>query len=166
MSHPIPSSILTYVEEASRAAQADVIPFWLSDDEDVLEEGFLQLSFELDRDEVVSLLDELPAGYKIVHSIFTWEQSRAGEGFVTGIENSGQLLVEAAAASYDMIGMREEATALRAMLLQFAATSDDFDKVNSAYESISNPYKEDWERIPQLVRVLCSDAELYFHDAT
>lgn len=162
MSHSIPPSILTYVEEASRAAQADIMPFWSSDDEDILEEGLLQLSYELDRDEVMPLLDQLPAGYKIVHSIFTWEQSRAGEGFVTGIENSGQTLVETAASSYESVGMGEEAAALRAMLHQLAATPNDFDKVNSAYDSIANPYKEDWERIPQLVNVLCSNAERYF----
>lgn len=163
MSNEVPSSILAYVEEASRTAQSEVSPFWLSDNEEIQEEGLYQLSFELDRDELVPLLEGLPAGYKIVHSIFTWEQSRAGEGFATGVENSGPLMVEAAASSYDFVGMHEEATALRAMLKQCKATPDDFEKVNAAYESVSNPYKEDWDRIPHLVQTLCSSPERYFH---
>jgi hypothetical protein len=118
-----------------------------------------QLASELDGENPDYLLDQLPLGYRIVHSIFLWEQSRAGEGFVTGTENSGVQLVKAAAAGYDAMGMPEEAAALKAMLGQLAETPLDYARVETAYESVPNPYRQDWDRIPTLVRRLCERAD-------
>ena len=96
-------------------------------------------------------------------NIFSWEQSRAGEGFRTGIENTGVELVAAAADSYEFIGMEPEATALRRVLEQYAQTPDDHEALERAYEKETNAYRDDWNRIPFLVRTLCANADLYFY---
>ena len=163
MTRIIPALVLGMVEEASSSAHSEVSPFWQSDSEGIPEEGMYQLATELDVRDPDHLLDQLPPGYRIVYSIFMWEQSRAGEGFTTGVHNSGQALVHVAAASYAEVGMPEEATALRHMLEQYAGTPLDGERIEAAYNAVDNPYKEDWDRIPHLVRHLCENADRYFH---
>ena len=162
MTRIIPALVLGMVDEASSSAGSDVSPFWLSDSEETSEEGMYQLASELDVDNPDHLLDQLPPGYRIVYAIFTWEQSRAGEGFRTGTDNAGQTLVHVAAASYAEVGMSEEATALRHMLEQYARTPLDHARIEAEYNAVDNPYKEDWDRIPHLVRHLCENADRYF----
>jgi len=163
MTRIIPALVLGMVEEASSSAHSEVSPFWQSDSEGIPEEGMYQLATELDVRDPDHLLDQLPPGYRIVYSIFMWEQSRAGEGFTTGVHNSGQALVHVAAASYAEVGMSEEAVALRRMLEQYAKTPLDHDRIEVEYNAVDNPYKDDWERIPHLVRHLCENADRYFY---
>lgn len=164
MTRIIPALVAGMVDEASKSAGSDVSPFWQSDSEGVPEEGMYRLAFELDVANPDHLLDQLPLGYRIVYSIFTWEQSRAGEGFKTGTDNSSQTLVHAAATSYAEVRMPEEAKALRQMLEQYAETPLDHDRIEAAYDAVDNPFKDDWERIPHLVRHLCENADRYFHE--
>jgi hypothetical protein len=159
----IPPAVLQFVEGASTDARADVFPFWRSDSEGIPEEGMYLLALELDLPNTAEILADLPVGYRIVFSIFNWEQSRAGEGFSTGIENSGSELVADAANSYEMVGMVEEAAALRRVLQQYVLTPHDFVALDAVYESEPNPYLEDWNRIPHLVRLLCANADSYFY---
>jgi hypothetical protein len=159
----IPSPVVAFVESASEGAGAET-PFWHSDSAEVREEGMYQLAFELDVEDPESFLRSLPKGYAAVHWIFTWEQSRAGEGFCTGIENSGVAAVQNAAVWYSYLGMAEEAAALRAMLSQYAITPENYAEVEAAYESLGNPYLEDWDRIPRVVNVLCDRAEELFYE--
>ncbi|MDM0037927.1 hypothetical protein QTH89_15980 [Variovorax sp. J22G21] len=163
MTRIIPALVLRMVDEASSSAGSDVSPFWQSDGEGIPEEGMYRLASELDVRDPDHLLDQLPPGYRIVYSIFEWEQSRAGEGFTTGLHNSGQTLVHVAAASYAEVGMSEEAMALRHMLEQHAKTPLDYDRTEAAYNAVDNPYKDDWDRIPHLVRHLCENADRYFY---
>jgi hypothetical protein len=163
MTRIIPPPVLKMVEEASRSAGSDVSPFWQSDSEGTPEEGMYQLAFELDIENPDPLLDHLPPGYKIVYAIFQWESSRAGEGFKTGTDNSGPPLVQAAAKAYAEAGMPEEAVALERMLAQYTQTPLAYDRIEAAYEAVGNPYKDDWARIPQLVRHLCENADRYFY---
>lgn len=159
----IPSTVVASVESASEGAGVES-PLWHSESEEAREEGMYQLAFELDVIDRETFLSSLPAGYAAVHWIFTWEQSRAGEGFCVGIENSGMVTLENAAVSYARLGMVEEAKALRAMLSQYARTPENYAEVEAAYESIENPYKEDWDRIPGVVKVLCERAEELFYE--
>ena len=156
----IPESVAPHVQAASEAAGSDVHPFWLCDSEGTAEEGMYQLATELDVENAEQGLGLLPAGYRIVHSIFLWEQSRAGGGFVTGTGNAGAACVEAAASSYESMDMREEAAALRAMLAQRMHTPHDHARGQAAYDAVPNPYRDDWDRIPTLVRRLCEQAEV------
>lgn len=163
MARMIPSLVLEMVEEASSSAGSDVSPFWLSDSEGTPEEGMYQLASELDVENADPLLAQLPPGYRMVYSIFSWEASRAGEGFKTGTDNSGLALVQAAAKAYAEAGMPEEAAALERMLAQYVHTPLDYDSIEAAYEAVDNPYQDDWERIPRLVRHLCENADRYFY---
>ena len=163
MPRVIPASAQAFVAGASKDARADVVPFWDSDSEGVPEEGMYLLAIELDLPNTAEILARLPIGYRIVFSTFNWEQSRAGEGFATGIENSGTELVAAAADSYEFMGMVEEAIALRKVLQQYANEAFNFDSLDDAYESEPNPYQEDWNRIPHLVRTLSINADHYFY---
>lgn len=158
----VPQLAAPLVSAASKSANSEVDPFWRSDSEGVPEEGMYQLATELDFENPDELLDHLPRGYRIVHSIFLWEQSRAGEGFVTGTANSGTQVVHAAADAYDEIGFTEEAAALRSMLAQLQKTPAGYDEVSAAYDSVQNPYRNDWDRIPPLVRRLCEQASSLF----
>ncbi|MGO4307459.1 hypothetical protein [Cupriavidus sp. RAF12] len=162
MPHIVPPLVAEMVAEVSESAGSDVSPFWLCDSEGIPEEGMYRLAMELDVENADYLLDRLPFGYRIVHSVFLWEQSRAGEGFGTGTVNSGENWVLAAAVGYERVGMFEEAAGLRAMLEQYAKTPNDYELVEGAYNSVPNPYKDDWDRIPHLVRLLCKDAYGYF----
>ena len=159
----IPPSAREFVEGASKDARSDVVPFWESDSEGVPEEGMYLLASELDLPNTAEVLAGLPIGYRIVFSIFNWEKSRAGEGFVAGIENSGIEPVAAAADSYELMGMVEEAISLRKVLHQYEKTPLDFDAVQEAYGEKTNPNREDWDRIPQLVRKLSVNADRYFY---
>ena len=163
MARIIPPLVARMVEEASTSARSDVTPFWGSDSEGTPEEGMYQLASWLDTEDAKHLLGQLPPGYRIVHSIFEWEMGRAGEGFKTGTDNVGEAAVRAAADSYEEVGMVEEANALRRMLDQYAATPSDYEKLEAAYNAAPNPYKEDWDRIPALVRHLCANADRYFY---
>lgn len=163
MNRIIPPLVREMVEEASSSAGSETSPFWQSDGEGIPEEGMYQLAFELDVPDPDKLLGQLPPGYRIVYSIFLWEQSRAGEGFKTGVDNSGQALVHAAAVSYEEIGMHEEADALRRMLEQCTQTPHDHERIEAVYNAADNPYKDDWNRIPHVVRHLCANADRYFH---
>ena len=163
MTRMIPPLVSGMVEEASASAGSEVSPLWQSDSEGVPEEGMYQLASELDVENPEHLLNLLPSGYRVVYSIFLWEQSRAGEGFKTGTDNSGQTLVYSAADSYELVGMPEEANALRSMLSQYATTPLDNDRIKAEYDAVPNPYKEDWGRIPRLVRHLCKNADRYFY---
>jgi hypothetical protein len=160
----IPKFLVPLVQEASKSAGAE-FPFWETDDLEIAEEGMWQLAFELDVENVELFLFPLPAGYSIVYWIFEWEGHRAGEGFCTGTDNSGVGCVHNAANSYELIGMSEEANALRAMLAQLEVTPDKYECVEAAYNAVPNPYKEDWERFPYLVKTLCANAEKYFYTA-
>lgn len=151
------------VVRASKEAQSDVVPFWYSDSEGVAEEGMYLLACELDLPNTFELLSALPPGYRMVFSIFSWEQSRAGEGFSTGIENSGAEIVAAAAVAYSELCMTEEASALGRVLVQHAVTPGDYAALQAAYESAPSPYTEDWDRIPHLVRTLCAQADRLFY---
>jgi hypothetical protein len=159
----IPPSVYEFVAGASADAKSDMVPFWQSDSEGVAEEGMYLLAMELDLPDTAQLLAGLPVGYGMVFSIFNWEQSRAGEGFATGIDNSGVELVDAAAQAYDLVGMGAEANALRRVLAQYAQTPQDYEVINAAYENTPNPYQNDWDRIPHLVRTLCAGADGYFY---
>lgn len=164
MTRIIPPLVLEMVNEASSSAGSDVSPFWQSDSEGTPEEGMYQLALELDIENPDHLLNQLPPGYRMVYAIFQWETSRAGEGFKTGTDNSGAELVQAAAKAYAEAGMPEEAMALERMLAQYTQTPLDYERIEAAYEAEdNNPYKEDWERIPQLVRHLCENADRYFY---
>lgn len=163
MARIIPPLVLKMVEEASSSAGSDISPFWESDSEGTPEEGMYQLASELDVENAEQLLSQLPPGYRLVYSIFLWEASRAGEGFTTGTDNSGPALVQAAAKAYAEAGMAEEATALERMLAQYVQTPQDYQQIEAAYEAVDNPYKDDWERIPPLVRHLCEGADRYFY---
>lgn len=164
MTRIIPPLVLEMVNEASSSAGSDVSPFWQSDSEGTPEEGMYQLALELDIEDPDHFLDQLPPGYRMVYAIFQWETSRAGEGFKTGTDNSGAELVQAAAKAYAEAGMPEEAMALERMLAQYTQTPLDYDRIEAAYEAEdNNPYKEDWERIPRLVRHLCENADRYFY---
>ena len=163
MARIIPPLVLEMVEEASSSAGSDISPFWQSDSEGTPEEGMYQLASELDVANAEQLLSQLPPGYRMVYSIFLWESSRAGEGFTTGIDNSGPALVQAAAKAYAEAGMAEETTALERMLAQYVQTPQDYQLIEAAYEAVDNPYKDDWERIPKLVRHLCENADRYFY---
>ncbi len=163
MPRVIPPAVFEYVAGASTDARSDVVPFWQSDSEGIPEEGMYLLAAELHLPDTEALLDGLPVGYRIVFTIFNWEQSRAGEGFATGIENSGAGLVAAAASSYALVGMSEEARALRKVLEQYARTPHDFEALDAAYEANPNPNRDDWNRIPHLVRTLCANADHYFY---
>ena len=163
MTRIIPPLVLELVNEASRSAGSDVSPFWQSDDEGTPEEGMYQLALELDIENPHHLLDQLPPGYRMVYAIFQWETSRAGEGFKTGTDNSGPELVQAAAKAYAEAGMPEEAMALERMLAQYAQTPLDYDRIEAAYEAVENPCKDDWKRVPGLVRHLCENADRYFY---
>jgi hypothetical protein len=160
----IPESVLPIVEEASKSAGAE-FPFWESEDLETAEEGMWQLAFDLDVKDVEAFLSPLPLGYSIVYWIFEWEGSRAGEGFCTGTDNCGVDCVRNAAKSYEQIGMPEEANALRAMLTQLEQTPEGYEQVEAAYNSVPNPYGEDWHRFPHLVKILCANAEQYFYEA-
>lgn len=159
----IPPQVQEMVDEASRSAGSDDVPFWQSDSEGTPEEGMYQLASELDVENAEQLLSQLPPGYRMVYSIFLWESSRAGEGFKTGTANSGPALVQAAAKAYARAGMAQEAAALERMLDQYIQTPQDYERIEAAYEALDNPYKEDWDRIPGLVRHLCENAERYFY---
>jgi len=163
MRRTIPASVFRFVEVASTDAKSDVVPFWHSDSEGTPEEAMYLLAAELDVPDAAEMLEDLPAGYGVVFSIFKWEQSRAGEGFATGIENSGIELVAEAAKSYELVGMVEEASALRRVLQQHSQTPRDYSTLNTMYESEPNPYRDDWSRIPHLVRLLCTSADRYFY---
>lgn len=163
MARIIPPLVSSMVEEASASAGSDVVPFWNSDSEGTPEKGMYELASWLDTEDAKPLLGQLPPGYRIVHSIFEWEMDRAGEGFKTGTDNCGTAAVIAAADNYERVGMPEEASALRRMLDQYSATPDDYDKIEAAYNAAPNPYKEDWDRIPALVRHLCANADRYFY---
>ncbi|MEJ2381685.1 MAG: hypothetical protein P8076_10990 [Gammaproteobacteria bacterium] len=152
-----------FVESASEGAGTNN-PFWHSDSAEAREEGMYQLAFELDVADKEALLRKLPDGYAAVHWIFTWEQSRAGEGFCTGIENSGVTAVENAACWYVHLGMAEEADGLKAMLSQYAKTPENHELVEAGYDSVENPYREDWDRIPRVVEALCDRAEELFYE--
>lgn len=165
MTRIIPPLVSEMVEGASNDAGSDVFPFWKSDNDAIREEGMYLLALELDVENFDELFSQLPTGYRIVHSIFNWEQSRAGEGFKTGTQNSGEALVHAAAAGYDAVGMPEEALALRRMLDQYAKEPLDHDRMEAEYNAAAHPYKDDWERIPYLVRHLCENADAFFHVA-
>jgi hypothetical protein len=158
----IPKSALPLVNEASKSARAE-FPFWNSSDDAVTEEGMYQLAFELDVEDVRLFLSGLPIGYSIVHWIFTWEDRRANGGF-TGTETCGVESVHEAANGYEHVGMAEEAAALRAMLKQYTDTPMDYERIEAAFNSIPNPYKNDWDRIPNLVKILCGNAEKYFYE--
>jgi hypothetical protein len=162
MARVIPPLVLKMVEEASSAAASEVSPFWLSDSEGVPEEGMYQLAFELDVKNTEQLLGKLPLGYRIVFTIFNWEHSRAGEGFKTGIENVGEDLVESAATCYEAVDMAEEALALRQMLERYRESPLDYEQIQAGYDAITNPYRDDWNRIPLLVRHLSRHADKYF----
>ncbi|MET0027732.1 MAG: hypothetical protein ABW101_08850 [Candidatus Thiodiazotropha sp.] len=161
--HSIPNKVSAYVDAASEAAGSRS-PFWNSESEEVREEGMYQLAFELDVEDREKFLESLPKGYSAVHWIFTWEQSRAGEGFCTGTDNSGVETVEQAAFWYAYLGMTEEAAALKEMLCQYMITPGHVDAVDTAYHSIENPYFEDWDRIPRVVYELCNRARELFYD--
>jgi len=163
MARIIPPEVQEMVDEASSSAGSDDAPFWESDSEGIPEEGMYQLASELDVENADQLLSQLPPGYRMVYSIFLWESSRAGEGFKTGTDNSGLSLVQAAATAYAEAGMAEEATALERMLAQYVQTPEDYDRIEAAYEAGDNAYKEDWDRIPHLVRHLCENADRYFY---
>jgi len=166
MTHSLPAPVADMVERASLHAGSDVIPFWLSDSEGVPEEGMYQLANELDQPNTGELLTGLPSGYRLVYSIFTWEQSRAGEGFATGIGNSGVDLVNTASQSYQELGMTEEARALQRVLASYSVSPDDYTALEKAYEAETNPYRDDWVRIPFAVHTLCAQAARRFHAAT
>lgn len=159
----IPPLVSRMVEEASASAGSDVVPFWNSDSEGTSERGMYELASWLDTEDAKPLLGQFPPGYRIVHSIFEWEMDRAGEGFKTGTDNAGEAAVRSAADSYEEVGMSEEANALRRMLAQYLATPDDYEKIEAAYHAAPNPWKEDWDRIPALVRHLCANADRYFY---
>jgi hypothetical protein len=159
----IPSNVESMVVSVSEDVGTDT-PFWFSESEEVREEGMYQLAIELDVVDREVFLQSLPDGYAAVHWIFTWEQSRAGEGFCTGIDNSGVEAVENAAVWYANLGMPEEAAALRAMLLQYVDTPEDYDAVDAAYQAVENPYVEDWDRIPKVVNLLCDQASELFYE--
>jgi len=163
MARIIPPEVQEMVDEASSSAGSDEAPFWESDSEGIPEEGMYQLASELDVENADQLLSQLPPGYRMVYSIFLWESSRAGEGFKTGTDNSGLSLVHAAATAYAEAGMAQEATALGRMLAQYVQTPEDYDRIDAAYEAGDNSYKEDWNRIPHLVRHLCENADRYFY---
>lgn len=122
-----------------------------------------QLASALGADDKEEILNQLPLGYRIVHSIFSWEQDRAGEGFKTGTDNCGSASVITATDCYECVGMIEEADALRRMLRQYLETPDDYEQIEAAYNHGANPYKDDWDRIPYLVRHLCKNADRYFY---
>jgi len=161
----IPGSVESMVVSASEGSGAEM-PFWHSESEESREEGMYQLAFELDVVDQEAFLQSLPDGYAAVHWIFTWEQSRAGEGFCfcAGIDNSGVDAVENAAVWYMRLCMPEEAEALRAMLLQYVETPEDYGSVEDAYLSVENPYAEDWDRIPKVVSLLCDQAQDLFYE--
>jgi hypothetical protein len=163
MPRVIPPAVSSFVEVASSDSGSDLVPFWLSDSEGIPEEGMYLLASELDLPNTAELLAQLPQGYKVVFNIFNWEQSRAGEGFATGIDNSGVGLVAAAAEAYELVGMSEEASALHRVLDQYTQTPSDYEALNGAYEGKPNPYRDDWVRIPQVVRILCAGADRYFY---
>lgn len=163
MPRTLPPLVVEMVSRASKDAQSDVTPFWKSDSEGVPEEGMYQLACELDLPNTQELLATLPPGFRMVYSVFNWEQSRAGEGFSAGIENSGPELVHAAAEAYEALGMAEEALSLREVLTQYSVAPNDYAALEAAYASVPNPYKDDWNRIPKIVRVLCDRADQLFY---
>lgn len=163
MNRMIPPLVSRIIEEASASAGAKISPFWQSASERVPEEGMYQLAAGLDVKNPEQLFNQLPSGYRVVYSIFMWEQSRAGEGFKTGTDNAGQSLVHAAADCYDLVGMPDEAGALRRMLVQYASTPLDYARIEAEYAALPNPYRDDWDRIPYLVRHLCVNADRYFY---
>lgn len=77
--------------------------------------------------------------------------------------NSGPALFHDVAASYAEVGMREEAAALRRVLERYAKTPLGHDRIEAEYHAVDNPCKDDWERIPHLVRHLCENADRYFY---
>lgn len=84
------------------------------------------------------------------------------------LPNSEALLeglpVAMAAASYRELGMAKEALALHCVLERFAISPDDSDGLEARYGAEPNPFKEDWDRIPYVVRALCAGAASYFYD--
>lgn len=164
MTRQIPPIVAPLVARASADAGSDGVPFWASDSEGVAEEGMYQLADELDLPDAARWHDRLPEGYGLVFAIFSWEQSRAGEGFRTGIDNSGTDLVARAAAAYERMEMREEAEALQRVLAAYGRDPTDHEAMSDAYEARPNPYLEDWVRIPHLVRALCAQADALFHE--
>lgn len=163
MARIIPYQVSAMVAEVSSSTRSETSLFWFSGDEHIAEEGMYQLAFALDAENTEELLNQLPPGYRIVHSIFTWEQDRAGEGFKTGTDNCGSASVISATDSYERVAMIEEADALRRMLRKYLETPDDYEQIEAAYNHGANPYKDDWDRIPYLVRHLSKNADRYFY---
>lgn len=163
MPQTLPLAVSNMVVRASEDARSEVMPFWDSDSEGVPEEGMYQLASELDLPNTEELLAKLPLGYRLVYSIFNWEQSRAGEGFSAGIDNSGVALVAMAATSYRELGMSEESLALSQVLDHFAEFPEDAAGLQAIYDSVPNPFAQDWDRIPHAVRTLCTRAKSLFY---
>lgn len=157
----VPDPVAAMVDDASAAAGV-ASPFWATSDPMARETALYELAFDLDVEDRGRLLAALPDGYAATQWIFTWEQDRAGEGFGTGVANCGVAAVEQAASWYARLGMPEEARALHAMLAQYAQTPEDYEKIDAAYNTVENPYREDWDRIPRAVEILCDGAEGYF----
>lgn len=159
----LPHSAVKLVTRASKDARSDVVPFWRSEKEGVAEEGMYLLATELDLPDIEQILSELPDGYRLVFYIFNWEQSRAGEGFSTGISNSGIELVVQAAQSYDSLAMPEEAQALRRVVSHYQNAPEDYAGLEAAYVAEPNRFANDWVRIPHVVHALCESAEHMFY---
>ena len=146
----IPKNIVTILKKMADP-KVNEFEFWNYLDGMDLTEKFFELSSQM----MINAInfDKLPKGYRLATYIYYWETNCQFSGWYA-LENLSSELNEIT-RSYEDVGLTEEANSICKAAEVWNAETQNYDAVNVAYQSTSNPYSEEnlrWEYLNQFFK--------------
>ena len=106
-------------------------------------------------------LNALPKGYRLVATLFQWENECQTEGW-NAFEWTPDI-AEIVQAFYE-VGLTQESEAISRAAAAWALSGEDYDAADEAYHEQSNGYKIDLDRFEYLVDYFCEHADEIFYE--
>ena len=161
----LPANVIPILEAT---VKSPVLPrglpleIWRADDHRVWVNAFMELGIALFNSEIPE--DDLPPGYALVAHLFDWEaqcQSESWQAFSNRASTINSVI-----DAYNVVGLPQEAEALRYARAAWNASSGDFGAASAAYGTVTHQHSVDLDRLEYLVCHFVDNADSLFYVAS